>query len=186
METPEGTDDTVPAPTTELAGQLDRRLVRFGSAVAEEDLTRPSGGVGEEIVQRNGRVGRRRIGEEGAHVHQSFGLIANRRDDRRIGVAERDDGDSGQEIEISLAVHVPEFGPRTAFEHDRRRSEHRDERTVLEPTCFECMGAHDGTSTVMSSTVMFSTMVPMPASVNNSSNNTCGIRPSRTWARRTP
>ena len=51
-----------------------------------------------------------RVGEEVGHVQQRCGLVGDRLGDHRVGVTERHHGDPGEEVEVALAVRVPQLG----------------------------------------------------------------------------
>ena len=53
-------------------------------------------------------------------MHQPAGLLAHRLDHGRVAVADRADRDPGEEVEVLLAVGVPEQRPLAADEVDRR------------------------------------------------------------------
>ncbi len=98
-----------------LRASLKRRLVGLGAGVAEEDLPAVAGRLGEEVVDHLGGLGGDRVGEEVRHVEQGRRLLADRRADRRVGVAERGHGEAAQEVEVALAVGVPQLAcPRRA------------------------------------------------------------------------
>ena len=130
VEATERADDGVPSATAVLARELDGALVRLGAGVREEDLAPVPRGLEQELVDLHRRLGRDRVGEEVRHVQQPFELVADRLGDDRIRMSERHDGDPGEEVEVALAVGIPEFRATTAFEHDRRGPEHRHERTI--------------------------------------------------------
>ncbi len=146
VEASEGADDGVPASATVLTGKLDGALVRLRSGVREEDLTALPARLQEQVVELHGRFGRHRVGEEVRHVQQSIELVADCFGDGGIGVPERHDGDPGEEVEVALAVGVPQFGPAAPLEHDRRRAEHRHERAVRHRCVFESVAVHVGSS----------------------------------------
>ena len=57
--------------------------------------------------------------EEVAHVHEPPGLLADRGDDGRVAVAQLRDGDAAQEVEVLVALVVPEPCALAAHELDR-------------------------------------------------------------------
>ena len=59
-------------------------------------------------------------------------LLGDRLGHHRVGVTERHHRDAGEEIEVALAVHVPQLGALPSFEHDLGGAEHRHERAVVE------------------------------------------------------
>ena len=96
------------------AHDLDRRLVRLGSGVAEEHpirkcavhqiLREPYGGL--HVV-------------EVARVEEAPRLAGHRRDQVRVPVAEGVDADPGAEIDILAPVDIPQAGPLAMVEHHR-------------------------------------------------------------------
>jgi hypothetical protein len=96
-----------------LADELDRTLVGLGARVAEERLAAEARAAEplRELHSALGQVEVRRVGE---HAD----LLANRLDHRRMTVADRADRDAGEEIEVFLAVRVPEPRPLAADELD--------------------------------------------------------------------
>ena len=97
-------DDLVPA--GDHAGELDRVLVGLGAAVREE---------------RDGEIARRHLGQQPAELGarlarhrradraQLVGLILDRLDDLRVLVADVDVDELRREVEVALAVVVPEM-----------------------------------------------------------------------------
>ena len=53
---------------------------------------------------------------------------ADRLDQRRVGVAERVDGDAAEQVEVDLAVGVPDVGALAAGQHQLRRTERVHQR----------------------------------------------------------
>ena len=145
VKTAQRADHHVPPATAELARQLDGGLVRFGTAVAEEHLTADTGGLAQQGVHRDGGRGGRVVGEEIADVNEPIHLFAHGGGDDRIRVSERHHGDTRQEIQVSLARRVEQFGSAPPLEHDGRRSEDRHERTPVEAAGVESVRTHDGT-----------------------------------------
>ena len=110
-----GRQDLVPAAVlaAPAAGELHRRLVRLGAAVAEKDA------LGERVPAEERRQFHRRRGVVDVRgMEQGRGLGANRFDDRRMAVAQIVDREAGEEVEIALAVGVPELGPAPPDEGD--------------------------------------------------------------------
>ena len=62
-------------------------------------------------------------------MQQLARLGGDRLGDDRVGVTEADHGQAAEEVEVALAVDVPQLGAAAADEHDLRRAEHRHERT---------------------------------------------------------
>ena len=179
METAVGADHRVSAAATELARQLQRRLVGLRTAVTEKDLASLAGDFREKGVDLNGRATCVRVGEEVADMQQRVGLTGDRLGDDGVRMTQRGDGEPAQKIEVSLAVGVPQLGALAPCEHDLRGTKDRDERAVIsrdaiaESRCIECVRAH-------------LTIVPIPSSVKTSNSSTCGMRPSRMCEWRTP
>src|SRR5690606_14679479 len=138
-------------------------------------------GVEQQLVDLHGGGRRLRVGEEVADVDERVGLAADRVGDRGVRVAERDDGDARQEVEVALAVGVPHLGTAPALDRQRRCSGHRHDRAVLDAERVELVPTHSCRPAGLPNTI-----VPMPASVKISSNRTWAIRPSRMWAAWTP
>src|SRR5712692_4968851 len=109
-------EGAAPMPGAPLPGQLDGALIGLRAAVAQEDLVEP-GALGQERGQlRHGLVVVR-----GAAVDQASGLIVDGVEDDGGGMAEAVHGPALHEIEVLLAVAVPE--PRSlALYHDERRA----------------------------------------------------------------
>jgi hypothetical protein len=93
--------------------ELDRALDRLGAAVGEERLAaerRP----GEPL-----REPQRRLGVvEVRRVPEAPGLLAQDLDEPRVAVPELGDGDAREEVEVLLAVGVPQARPLAAHERD--------------------------------------------------------------------
>src|SRR6516165_4845671 len=103
-------------------------------------------------------------------------LVGDRLDDGRVRVAERAHRDAGDQVQVLVAVGVPDPASLAAGERQRRGAVVGHHRR-LEPLAQRVALGH------VSSPI---TMVPMPESVNISSRTACCRRPSRTWARGTP
>jgi hypothetical protein len=147
-------DHDLPA-RARLADDLEGRLVGLGAGVREVHAT-PDRARGQPLGQRLHRPGEEEVG----HVHQLAGLGAHRLHDPGMAVAGVADGDAGQEVEVLVAVRVPQPHALAADELDRLA------RVVVGQRA-HCAGR---------------TFVPMPASVNSSSSSECGARPSMMWA----
>ncbi len=102
-------------PGAPLARQLDRTLVGLGAAVAEEDLVEA-----RVLDEAAGQAGHLRVVVGGAAVDQPPGLERHRLRDDRGGVAEAVDGPALHEVEIGLAVLVPQPGAVPLDHHHRR------------------------------------------------------------------
>ena len=152
-----------PAPVGVLAGDLDRALVGLGAGVGEEDPAAEAR-LGEALGEAHHRLGVEEVGD----VHQAAGLLAHGLDHGGVAVADRADRDPGEEVEVLLALGVPEQGALAADELDRRAPVGPHQVALLE-------GLEVGE-------VHGVTIVPMPASVKSSSSSECGLRPSMMWA----
>ncbi len=128
VEAAERADDGVAAAAAELARQFQRRLVGLGAAVAEEHLPDGAGGLGEQRVDLDGRLGCLVGREEVADVHQRARLCRDHLRDAGIRVAECDHREPTEEVEVPLAVVVPQLGTAATDEHHLWRAEHRHER----------------------------------------------------------
>ena len=106
------------------ARRLDGALDRLGAGIGEEDL------VGEGQRGRASRPARSCSGnaEEVGDVPELPGLLGQRRDQSRMGVAERVDGDAAGEVEKASAVGGLEPGALAAREGERRTRERVVER----------------------------------------------------------
>ncbi|CAB4852028.1 unannotated protein [freshwater metagenome] len=166
VEAAVGADHSVTATAAELAGQLQRCLVGLGTAVAEEHLAVMPSRLQKERVHLHRGFQRCRVGEQVADVQQLVRLTTDRLGHHRVRMTKRRDREATQEVEIPLAVGVPQFGARAALEHHLRWPEHGHERAVLHTVRVEGVSAHE-------------TIVPMPSSVKTSNSSTCGMRPSR-------
>src|SRR4051794_28241177 len=91
-----------------------------------------------------------------------------------MAMAELHDGDAGEEVEIFVAVGVPELRAFAANELDRAAAVGRHQVVTLERLKL----AHGHARSAI--------FVPMPTSVNSSSNTLCGLRPSTMCALGTP
>jgi hypothetical protein len=114
----EGHDAVAVGPVVGLpvaSGQLDGRLVGGGPAVGEEDPVEP-GASGEGLGKFDHRLGV----EEVRHVHQSAHLVVDGGGDRRVGVADRGDGESGEKVQVALACLVDQPRALPRHEGDRR------------------------------------------------------------------
>src|SRR5690606_24873690 len=165
--------------------------------------------VGEEharALRRLGdaqqRLGERDLGgcaEEVRDVPERAELGADRRGERGVGVAERVDGDAGEQVEVALAVGVPHVRALAAHQDALRRAErvHDGAGVPVGPggdraVCGQgsvlagYQGAHAGTPSCGSAAGPGTTMVPFPRVVKTSSSTLCGWRPSMTVAAGTP
>ena len=111
-------------------------------------------------------------------------LLGDGRDQRGVGVAEGVDGDAAEQVDVLLAVGVPDVRTLAADEDQLRRPEgvHHGAGVALLPLlahesrlAFRTLVATPG-----------STWVPTPSSVNSSSSTAWSSRPSTTVARATP
>jgi hypothetical protein len=148
-------DDDV-APRLGLAGQLERGLVGLRTGVGEEH--RPAQRAGRQAL---GEPAHRLGVEEVADVQQPLGLIADRFDDRRVAVADARHADAGQEVEVLVAVVVPQARAGAADEtHGVAR--------VRRHQVVAGLRAHEAARI----------FVPCPASVKSSSSSEWPTRPS--------
>ena len=107
-------DDLVPAGVP--ARELDRVLVRLGAAVREErhrDVARRH--LGDQARERRARLGRHRRADRAELVR----LLLDRGDEPRMLVADRDVDELRREVEVALAVVVPEVAALGAGDGDR-------------------------------------------------------------------
>ncbi len=97
-----------------LTGELDRRLVGLGARVREEHA------VGEGMLAEElGELGLLRDVKEVGHVDEGRRLLAQGAHHLRMAVAERRHRDPAGEVEVFLAVRVPD--PRTLSSHQGDR-----------------------------------------------------------------
>ena len=118
MEAPVHRDDLVGA--VAMAGappprELDRAFVGLGAAVAEKDLIEAG-----RIGQQTGQLRHRLVVVRGAAVDQPGPLRAQRIEHHAGRVAERVHRPALDEVEIALAVAVPEPRARAPDHHGRR------------------------------------------------------------------
>ena len=95
-----------PGSARRLAGDLERRLVGLGTGVAEERAAALEP-LGEE--RREPQHGLRPV--EVRRVPESVELVVRGRERRRGAMAETDDGDTGDEVEILATGVVPDGQP---------------------------------------------------------------------------
>ena len=93
------------------ARELHRALVRLGAGVREEDLP-PAEQVVQPFREQHLRLGVVEV----RHVGQHAGLRADGLDDLRVRVPDAHHGDAGDEVEVFVAVGVPEPAPGAAGE----------------------------------------------------------------------
>ena len=123
---PRCTETMVP-PRLGLARDLERRLVGLGAGVGEVDLAAQRG-LGQALGQAQPRLGV----EEVADVDQALGLLADRRDDGRVAVPEAVDGQAGLEVEVLVALVVPQPRALAADELDAQARVGGDQVVALE------------------------------------------------------
>ena len=86
------------------AGEFERPLPGLGAAVAKKCAVQ-SGDVGQHLRQFRLILVEKKI----RNMNQASSLTFNRRLDRGMAVAKRIDTDSAQEIQIPLALRIPEI-----------------------------------------------------------------------------
>ncbi len=99
-------------------------------------------------------------------MDEALGLLADRRDDGRVAVPEAVDGQAGLEVEVLVALVVPQARALAADELDPETRVGGDLMVALEQ-----LEAGEGHTAGL-------ILVPMPASVKSSSSSECGTRPS--------
>ncbi len=104
--------------------------------------------------------------EQVADVDQRTRLLGDRGDDLGVAVAEARDRDAAEEVEVLVALRVPQARALAAYELDGLARVGGDHARALE--LLQLGEAHAETSI----------FVPTPASVNSSSSSECAIRPS--------
>ena len=110
MERAVGADDDVAAAPTELAGELDGALVRLRARVAEEH--EPVARI-DQTVERGGDILAGLGAEEVRDVQQRARLRVDRVGDDGIRMSERCDREPAEEVEVVVAVGVPQIGCRS-------------------------------------------------------------------------
>ena len=95
------------------AGQLDGRLVGLRAGIAEKDLAMMAFGQ-----QAAGQIQLRFLIEQIAHMPETPGLRHKGGRHLVVAVPEAGDGDTGQQIHIFPAVHVPQARPLAARDGD--------------------------------------------------------------------
>ena len=94
-------------------GEFERSLPSLGAAVAEESAVK-SGNFGQQPREFRLIL----VEEKIRNMNQPARLTLDRRLDRRVVVAECIDSDSAQEIQIALALRVPEIHAASANKQD--------------------------------------------------------------------
>src|SRR4051794_40267970 len=151
-----------------LTRELQRRLDRLGARVREED-----GPAERALGQPLGEADHRLGVEEVADVQQLAGLGADRRDDLRVAVADARDRYAGEEVEVLVALLVPQ--PR-ALAADEAHRVARVRRHQVVRAGRRLRAGHRAARI----------FVPRPALVKSSSSSACGTRPSTMCACVTP
>src|SRR5439155_24148966 len=101
-----------PPAARRLARELDRRLDALRARVAEERV-RAAEALGQERGEPLHRLGPVEVRD----VPQLVELLVRRRERRRMKMAEADDGDAAEEIQVAAAFGVLE--PRSLAAHER-------------------------------------------------------------------
>ena len=96
-------------------GELDRALVRLGARVGEEHAPVAA----EQRVEPGRHLGLHVVVVEVRHVEQRARLVGQRVGDGRVRVTERRDREPAEEVEVLLALAVPEAHALAADERDR-------------------------------------------------------------------
>ena len=97
----------------ELARELVETLVRLRAGVAEEHLARRE--VPDDLLRQPAL---RLVVVKVRDVNHPLRLFDERLGDLRVRMTERADRDAAAEVEVTLAVHVPEVTPLPAREHE--------------------------------------------------------------------
>ena len=102
--------DHVSARAGPLASQLQGTFVGLGPRVGEEDLS-PGAPLpsAHETVEGGRHLRAHDVAEQVRHVEQRAALLGQRLGHRGVGMAERRDRQPGEEVEIPLAVAVPQL-----------------------------------------------------------------------------
>ena len=126
---------TIRGPPGRLARELERRLVRLGARVAEERLR-----AAEPLGEERGEPQHRLRPVEVRRVPEPVELRVRGGEWRRVAVAEPDDGDAGDEVEVRAALRRPRRGSRRrativtsarAYVGSTDRARQRDVRSAL-------------------------------------------------------
>src|SRR3954468_20166578 len=147
-------------------GDLECDLVGLGSGVAQEHSAFGAQQAHQRLGQRDAWFG----GIEVRGVAQGVHLGGDGIDDGGMAVAQNIDRDAAEEVDVRLAVLVGDHGAVPADQRDGRRA------VVVHHHAFPALCKRHA----------FTTFVPVPSSVNNSTNTQCSTRPSMTWALGTP
>src|SRR5690606_3526670 len=137
--------------------------------------------------------------EKVGDVAEQRDLVGDGADDCRVAGAERADGDAAEEVEVLLAVGVPQPGALAVGEGDAGGAVVVHQGGLPPPGQFliahQCASSAVPPASFVPSASLASpappgssgtTMVPMPSSVKISSRMECWTRPSMTRAVRTP
>ena len=103
-----------------LARNLDGTLVCLGARIAEERLVEA-----REFDELRRCIGLRLCVVEVRAVDELLCLLGDGRDERLVVVAEHVHGDAAEEVEVLLAVVVPEVRALAVVQHDLVAVEHR-------------------------------------------------------------
>ena len=95
--------------------ELDRALVRLGTGVGEEHATVTA----EQRVEPGRHLRLHVVVVEVRHVEERARLVGERVGNRRMRVTERRDREAAEEVEVLLALAVPEAHALAAHERDR-------------------------------------------------------------------
>jgi len=109
----------------DFTGQLQGRFVGFRAGIAEESAVGEGG-----FRQGQGQAQDRLIGVAIAQVPQGIGLLGQGFHHNRVAVAQGSDGDAGGEIQVMLAVLVPQVQARCSHWHHLGRCVSRDDHLV--------------------------------------------------------
>ena len=130
-------------PSRKPARELDRVLVRLGAAVREERH--------RQVARRHLREEPRQLGALLVRHHrpdraEPVRLLLDRGDHLRVLVPERDVDELGREVEVALAVEVPEVAALGACNRDRvDRGAHRPGvEDVARVVALDAVGVGDG------------------------------------------
>ena len=99
------------------ARQLDGVFVGVGAAQGEQEVVQvPGGDLGEQLAQQGARFGRHRR----AGIGQLARLVDDGVDHALVAVTDIDAHGHRIEIQVALAVHVPEIDAFGRLDRDRR------------------------------------------------------------------
>ena len=122
-----------PSAATRWVRPVRRVSLNAASLASVPELVKKTRPVGAptSAEQPLGQLDLGLAGEEVGDVAEGAELVGDGRDQRRVGVAERVDGDAAEQVDVLLAVDVPDVGALTADEDELGRPEGVHQRAVV-------------------------------------------------------